>query len=35
MMATDVRVQRDPLAMRMQEDQIKESMTKLWFIMNS
>lgn len=25
MMGTDIRIQRDPLAMRMQEDQIKQS----------
>jgi NhaP-type Na+/H+ or K+/H+ antiporter len=25
MMGTDVRIQRDPLAMRMREDQIKQS----------
>jgi hypothetical protein len=27
MMGTDVRIQRDPLAMRMQEDQIKQSIS--------
>lgn len=27
MMGTDVRIKRDPLAMRMKEDQIKQSMT--------
>lgn len=31
MMGTDVRIKRDPLAMRMREDQIKESMTFLQF----
>jgi len=29
MMGTDVRIQRDPLAMRMQEDQIKQSISLL------
>jgi hypothetical protein len=29
MMGTDVRIQRDPLAMRMREDQIKQSISLL------
>ena len=31
MMGTDVRIQRDPLAMRMREDQIKQSISLLKF----
>lgn len=32
MMGTDIRIRRDPLAMRMREDQIKESMSSMsWF----
>lgn len=32
MMGTDVRIQRDPLAMRMREDQIKQSISLLTFL---